>query len=436
MITGRELNDATMRNVGIGLVAYGLCMAGGFFALDPPRFLMNAGLYETAAGQLVLELRYFLRETEFRDEVLAFLLGFGFLLPVVGTYLYRRASGAGWRRVVFDLVVAMVPVAGPLLILTHTILHVRGVAAAWVLRTPTVLSVLLLSGVAGYPAHQEAMDYVQKRGRESCRRAESQKYDGQLHQAIGNYREGLRWFLDKQHGKAECQFDLGDTLSLVGDDEGAIAAYREAVRLEPDAYMYHRALAVALEGAGKGEEALAAYREMVRRFPSAYGLLWLGDALKRRGDLEGARHAYREGFARAQSPLRVAMERTYYDKGKAERGDLEYRLKMAWMTDEDADWAVAWSREVVMLDPTLAAAHAALGYVLAWKNDFTGAVAAYREAIRLRSNLSKSDLSEIYSGLGTALKQQGDREGAALAFRAAAQLKPPGINMHSARGKG
>ena len=84
-----------------------------------------------------------------------------------------------------------------------------------------------------------------------------------------------------------------------GDLEGAMAQYREAIRLDPKYAMPHSGMADLLFFAGNTEGAIREYEEVIRLDPrESRGHNGLGIVLERRGDLDGAIKAY-EGAVRA-----------------------------------------------------------------------------------------------------------------------------------------
>jgi len=105
------MNDATMKKVGIGLVAGGLCLSVGF---------------------LVLELDGLLRQFGNFEDVLVSLLALGLLLPAAGTFIYQRTSGAPWWQIALGIVVAAVPLAGPPVILVYVGLRELGLPILWI----------------------------------------------------------------------------------------------------------------------------------------------------------------------------------------------------------------------------------------------------------------------------------------------------------------
>ena len=63
--------------------------------------------------------------------------------------------------------------------------------------------------------------------------------------------------------------NLGFALDASGDRPGAVAEYREAIRLKPDLPKAHANLGFALEASGDRPGAIAEYREAIRLKPGA-----------------------------------------------------------------------------------------------------------------------------------------------------------------------
>ena len=66
---------------------------------------------------------------------------------------------------------------------------------------------------------------------------------------------------------ADHRFTLGADLKDQGKLDEAVAAYREAIRLEPNHAQAYSSLVRALKVQGKLDEAVAAYREAIRLKP-------------------------------------------------------------------------------------------------------------------------------------------------------------------------
>ena len=87
--------------------------------------------------------------------------------------------------------------------------------------------------------------------------------------------------------------------------------------------------------------------------------------------------------------------------------------------------AIAACREAIRLKPDLADAHTILALALRESGDVRGAIAACREAIRL-----KPDDADAHYNLGNALRGSGDVRGAIAAYHEAIRLKPDYAEAH------
>ena len=143
----------------------------------------------------------------------------------------------------------------------------------------------------------------------------------------------------------------GATLSVAaGDLEGAIAHYREAVRLEPQGAEAYTNWGRALAMQGKREEAIAKYREALRIKPLSVPHYNWGNALFAAGDFDGA---------------------------------------------------IAHYREAVRLDPDAAEAYNNWGMALARQAKWEEAIVRYREALGRRPNypLASANLDRCAAGV-------------------------------------
>ena len=157
-------------------------------------------------------------------------------------------------------------------------------------------------------------------------------------------------------------------MSEQGKLEGAIAEYREAIRLKPDHPIAHTNLGLVLHRQGKLGEAIVEYREALRLNPEqpkahvGLGAL-LCDAQR---DFEGAVAEFREAI------------RLEPDDPEA-HGNLGNALNLQGKLDE----AIAEYREAVRLKPDHLEAHANIGFGLRSRGDYAGAVAELRKACDL-----------------------------------------------------
>ena len=161
----------------------------------------------------------------------------------------------------------------------------------------------------------------------------------------------------------------GNVLGQLGRHADAIAAYRQAIRLQPEHAEAHASLAGLLSQQGEAREALAAIDRALALRPRDAG-----------------KHVNRGNILRTL--------------GKSEA-------------------AIAAYRRAIELEPALAAAHNNLGLARAAREEVDAALSCYRRAIAL-----KADYAEAYVNLGNALQDVGQSGDAATAYRQALELQP------------
>jgi tetratricopeptide (TPR) repeat protein len=181
----------------------------------------------------------------------------------------------------------------------------------------------------------------------------------------------------RRPGNPATLVSLGNALLDQGNPGGAIAEYREAIRLAP-------------------EHALAHCN--------------LGMALWRKGDRDGALDEYRQAI-----------------RLKPDLADAHFNLATAlWMHKRDLDGAIVEYRVVIRLNPNEAIAHINIGAILCdRKQDYDGAIACFEAAIRLNPNEAIA-----HGNLGFALRQKGDLDRAADEYREAIRLNPKYAKVH------
>ena len=110
--------------------------------------------------------------------------------------------------------------------------------------------------------------------------------------AVAARREAIRL----QPDDADAHSNLGLALAAQGKLDEAIAEYREAIRLQPDSAEAHYNLGIALAHQGKLDEAVAEYRTAIRLKPDyAEAHCNLGHLLRGQGDYAGALAMLRRG---------------------------------------------------------------------------------------------------------------------------------------------
>jgi WD40 repeat protein/Flp pilus assembly protein TadD len=206
------------------------------------------------------------------------------------------------------------------------------------------------------------------------------------------------------------QLALAESLSNAGDLSGALAAAREAVRLDPTNFRAHFRLGYILNQKRDWAGAVTAYKEAVRLDTrSSAARNNLGVALRQLGRLDEAEASYREAIR--LNPRDAKAHRnlgsTLHQKG-------------------DAADAIAAYRESIRIDPNSAVVHAELGDALRAVGDFDGAVAAYRAAVRLGPNSVPAHFH-----LGLALYNQGQVAEAVEEYRTVVRLDPKHAVAHN-----
>jgi serine/threonine-protein kinase len=166
---------------------------------------------------------------------------------------------------------------------------------------------------------------------------------GYLHYANSQPEEAIRYYTAalalRPHNPIACA-NLGHALRSLGDLDGAISAYREAIDGHADYVAIHESLALALDQKGDADGAAAELRETIRLRNYVQDHIILGNILLRKGS---------------------------------------------------HDEAIARYRKAIELDPKLATTHYNLGIALAEKGSLPEAVASFRAAIaRYRLALSQN----------------------------------------------
>jgi protein O-GlcNAc transferase len=219
----------------------------------------------------------------------------------------------------------------------------------------------------------------------------------------------------------------------------AIALYRQALRLAPDAALIHYNLGNALAATGALADAITAYRRAVRRqpgFPAAHANLGnaLWDLGRREAAIEHVKQAIAldPNFAGSYVNLgkmlgvlgRVAEGLTYLRRGV----EMAPNNAEAWFTlghallaaDLDTPEALAeYFKRAIALNPRHAAAHVGLGQVVRQFKSGDAALALFDRAIELDPGLAWA-----HTLRGSALSERGRLEEARASFAKAIELEP------------
>jgi tetratricopeptide (TPR) repeat protein len=261
---------------------------------------------------------------------------------------------------------------------------------------------------------------------------------GDLAGAMAEFREALR--LDSKYAMAHN--NLGWALQAKGDRVGAIAEYREAIHLDPKSTIARTNLGRALYDGGDVEGGLAQVRTAIARDdqePASH--FSLGLILWDRKDRAGAIDAYRKSVSLDpdNTPRRIhlaialgqngdpngaidecsqALDRDKHSSDK-QKSAAHCNLGVWLGATGEPHKAVTAYREAVRLDANNTIAHANLGITLMGLEDFAGAEDALRTAIHLDPKHAGYRVN-----LGYALFQQGMFDAATVAVERALQVEP------------
>jgi tetratricopeptide (TPR) repeat protein len=236
--------------------------------------------------------------------------------------------------------------------------------------------------------------------------------------------------------------NLGLALYGRGMVPEAVSHYREALRLKPDFDAAHVNLGNALARSGKKTEAAAEFKEAIRLRPdntdarTDLGNLYL--AAGRYGDAAGQYEAVLRTRPSDANILRSCAEAHYRNgnalgnAGRVADAASEYaealrlwpgfaqaraNLGLALATEGKEAEAIGELEQALRLRPDYAEAHAYLGLALAGAGRLAEAIREYEEALRL-----KPDAADVHYNLAVALRSAGRVSEAAAHFEAAERL--------------
>ena len=166
---------------------------------------------------------------------------------------------------------------------------------------------------------------------------------------------------------------------------------------------FHFQLGEALRNAGRTAESVAAYREAIKRNPQMVAAQEsLGVALRRAGQLAEAVETLKHTTQMA--PTRAAAW---------------HELGLAHNAQGNAVEATKAIEKAIALDPDLPAPHSNLGIVLLSTGDHAKAETAFREAIRIQP-----DYADAHGNLANLLAGRGDATNARRHFETALRFQP------------
>ncbi len=320
---------------------------------------------------------------------------------------------------------------------TYTII-VR-MALLTTMRNPSkiVLSILIMSVTAATLFAQEtpprtAQDFFD----EGVRLIKESDHNG----ALTAFRESLRL----QPQQPEAYANIGSVLIFLKRPEEAVTAYREAIRLKPNEGSFHTGLCVALSEGRKHTEAISACQEGIRKSPaSGEAQLTLLSALDRSGRpdselmtainsalsrfandsrLKGfaAFYAMRSGRPEASVPF-------WEDLVRAEPTSSYYAAQLAialLLVEREAE-ALGYAKRSLEINPQDLHAQYFMGRLFLELGQHNDAVAAFRRAMNAQPSIRDANYQ-----LAVALDRLGRQDLAVEEFQKAIALDPDGFTVN------
>ena len=188
----------------------------------------------------------------------------------------------------------------------------------------------------------------------------------------------IRQAIAKGGGSALYYSNLGACYRSLNRIDEAIAAFREAVRLQPKFLGARYNLAMALEAAGSPDEALEVYDEVLRLNPGYV------EALNNRGALLSSLGRPEEAVA--------SYRRAVACRPRA--ASLHYNLANALSRVGQYDEAVRQYREAIRIDPGIPEAHNNLATALEALGRSEEALQAIEQALALRPDYAEAQINQ------------------------------------------
>ena len=203
--------------------------------------------------------------------------------------------------------------------------------------------------------------------------------------------------------------NLGLALAGRGEDDEALQHYRKALEINPDYVEAHVNLAVALTGRGRDDEVLQHYRKALRIKPGfAKAHNNLGVILAGRGEVDEAIRHYEKA---------LEIEPDYVEAHS--------NLSNALAARGQVDLAIAHYQKALETCPNFAGAHYNLAILLAGRGQVDLAITHYQKALE-----AKPDYAEAHCNLGSALLSCGELDSAIAHCKKALEIKPDFAEAH------
>ena len=200
------------------------------------------------------------------------------------------------------------------------------------------------------------------------------------------------------------------TRQQIGHWTDSEALFRHALEVTENNYVAHKFLGDALDKRGQIDGAISQYQQSLRLKPDdALVCNNLGVALDKKGQTEDAIRQYRE-------VIRLEPDRPFP----------HYNLGNALLKKGQMDKAITQYQEAIRLKPDYADAHNNLGNALNNKGQLDAAIEQYQQAIRLKPNYAIA-----HNNLGAAFGRKGRTNEAISQYQEATRLNPQDALAHN-----
>ena len=203
--------------------------------------------------------------------------------------------------------------------------------------------------------------------------------------------------------------DLGVALNQAGKFSDAIGHFEQALRLKPDFAEAHNNLGNALFHLGHVQEAIGQYERALQLSPRSVSVHFnLGIALEQAGRAQDAITQYEQAL-----------------QTKPDYAEAHYNLGNLLSQQGNPSEAIAQYQQALRLDPHSAQAHYNLGNVLFHLNQSSQAIQQWELAVQ-----AKPDFAEAHFNLGNALLRAGQLQEASRHYMRAVQIRPDYVEAH------
>jgi tetratricopeptide (TPR) repeat protein len=197
--------------------------------------------------------------------------------------------------------------------------------------------------------------------------------------------------------------NLGVALREQGRQQEAIQHFEQALRIKPDLAEVHHGLAIALIGLGKVPEAIGHFERALQIRPDYVEVHYnLGAALMGQGRLQ-------EAISHYEQALRI----------EPDSADAHCNLGVALMGQGRLQEAIGHYEQALRIEPDFAGAHCNLGVALQKLGRTSEAVQHYQQALRI-----EPDFAGAHFNLGLALEKLGRTKEAIGHYEQALRIKP------------